>query len=214
MNPGLRKFLSLDYCSEETPSTVFVGNISRYEALALFNNFIACCNDEDRSLENIRNSALHSFCNSYDLNHQKALFAFFQEYVPHWQCAREFSRRNIETFIAKLSNSNFFFQRAFGPSITAPKFKIVTIHREPDKTAAVQKKRASCSIHNLKDACQKSSSPTPLCQGCITALNWAMKKGVITKDSTREDIVLYLENRQKEKLLRVKMGRKILPRHI
>lgn len=214
MNPALRKFLSVDYSSEKIPTDVFTDRISHYEALLLFNDFIECCNGDGLSLSNARNSALHSFCSRYDLDLQRALFNFFQEYKPHWQCVREFSRQNMKTFIAKLSNSNFFLQGDFNPSLTAPKFKIVTVHHEPEKTAAVQKKRAPCSIHRLKDSCLKSMSPIPLCHGCTVALHIAIKKGVITKDSAREDIMLYLKNRQKEKILRIERGRKVSLRRI
>ena len=198
MSQWLRDFIQAKPGREKI-KTVFNLTISKCKALDLLNDLIVCCNGDDHSVIEVRLSALEEFMNSHDLNYQKALFDFFCDYMPHWQCAQEFSYQNMKCFLQKLSSSYIFLQPPAKISIHAPRFKIFRARIEPEMTAAVMKRGMKCIIHPENEAVRRNKFGVNICKVCTITLGHALKKVMITKDTTKEEIISYLQKKKVEK---------------
>jgi len=201
MRRWLRDFVKIN-SGEKDLKTIFSSTISKFRALDAFNSFIKCCNGNGYPLLKIRLSALEAFMNSYGRDYQKALFEFFREYIPHWQCTQEFSPKNMRCFVEKISNSCIFLQPSAKISIHAPKFKQFRSKIESETMAAVERKNVKCIIHTEKDAVRRNKFGINVCKSCTITLGQALKNKLITKETTKEEIISYLKEKQRKKAIR------------
>jgi len=172
-------------------------HITPKKAFSLFNDSIPYFCDENSSVFKIRHQALSFFIQKYNKDYHLALFNFFREWMPHWECTREFSTKNLFVFIQKISFPSIFFSQKIGVSITAPIFKHFTPKK--DKIASRKKRIIYCLVCPSKQAIKISKSGMQICQGCATLLGKSFRKEWLSKEAKPEEITAFLRSRREAK---------------
>jgi len=149
------------------------------------------------SVFKIRNQALSAFIEERDEDHQKALFKAFHEWMPHWECCREFSMENLFEFIKKLSCPSCFSTVVVRLSITAETYKNFTSRR--NKVASIKKKVVYCLVCPDKKATKTSKKGLQLCTGCLTLVGKSLARGWLSKNAKEEEVLFFLKLRREEK---------------
>lgn len=175
--------------------------ITPIKAFNLFNHSIPYFCDDDSSVFGIRHQALSFFIQKYNKDYHLALFNYFHEWMPHWECTKEFSIKNLFVFIQKISLPSIFLAKKIGVSITAPTFR----HFSPkkNKVASIKKKIVYCLVCPDKPASKTSKVGLKICFGCLVLLGKSFYKGWLSKKAKPEEIITFLRSRRevkKEKL--------------
>jgi hypothetical protein len=149
-----------------------------------------------------RLAALKHFRKSHPKDHLKALFEAFRQWKPHWKCTSFFSYENMKAFVVQLSNSNIFHMRTIfspSPGMAMPKFKTVVTHLNPKRTAKVEKKleriNEKCSACSSKKGLRSKAGPI-LCRSCAITLGFAQKKGDISKEAKKKEIISFIKRKK------------------